>query len=357
MKESQTQEALVHVGIWCLGEFGDLLVSGRAVGPDNQPIHIAPNEVMDLLIDISKKPPLQEKAHLTNALIAAACIKLVTRCPSEVDRIKKQLQKFETHISVDLQQRSCEFLEVLDHSWDATRAGILDRMPVSEKEPDYRPSGDTSIDEVPTPASSGPIGGGGGGGGGDLLDLGDLLGDGPAKPAAAQPPPPAGGGMDLLDMLGDSSPAPAPMNVMPAAPAPADDGLLGLFGDAPAPAAPSGDIPPFLGYEKGGLRIMFNIKKDVDATTHFVAVFHNLTDAPMTSFVFEAAVPKYLKLNLQQATSALLEPHSSNVTQALSIQNMSNGERPVLMKLRIGYLQNGNQVQDLAQVSNFPPGV
>ena len=74
---------MVHVGIWCLGEFGDLLVSGRAVGPDNQPIHIAPNEVMDLLQDIARKPPTQEKSHITNALIVAACIKLVTRCPSE----------------------------------------------------------------------------------------------------------------------------------------------------------------------------------------------------------------------------------------------------------------------------------
>ena len=32
------QEALVHVGVWCLGEFGDLLVSGTAVGPDDQPL-------------------------------------------------------------------------------------------------------------------------------------------------------------------------------------------------------------------------------------------------------------------------------------------------------------------------------
>ncbi len=35
------QEALVHVGVWCLGEFGDLLVGGNAVGPNDQPISVS----------------------------------------------------------------------------------------------------------------------------------------------------------------------------------------------------------------------------------------------------------------------------------------------------------------------------
>ena len=38
---SKRQEALVHVGVWCLGEFGDLLVGGNAVGPDDQPISVS----------------------------------------------------------------------------------------------------------------------------------------------------------------------------------------------------------------------------------------------------------------------------------------------------------------------------
>merc|ERR1740123_2455595 len=64
MKESLTQEALVHVGVWCLGEFGDHLVSGRAVGPDGAPIHVAPADVLDLLQDVSRRPPNPEKATL-----------------------------------------------------------------------------------------------------------------------------------------------------------------------------------------------------------------------------------------------------------------------------------------------------
>ncbi|CAJ1410681.1 unnamed protein product [Effrenium voratum] len=134
MKESLTQEALVHVGIWCLGEFGDHLVSGRAVGPDNQPIRVAPSDVLDLLYDVVRKPPTADKAAATHCLVTAALVKLVTRCPSEFERIKKLLRRFDSSLHVDLQQRSCEFLELLGPDWDAHRAGVLDRMPVPEKE-------------------------------------------------------------------------------------------------------------------------------------------------------------------------------------------------------------------------------
>merc|ERR550525_1732435 len=153
MKESLQQEALVHVGVWCLGEFGDHLVSGRAVGPDGKPIHVAPADVLDLLQDVVRKPPNPEKAANTHSLVAAALIKLVTRCPSEFDRIRKLLRRFETSLNVDLQQRSCEFLELLESEWDSSRAGILDRMPVPEGEiatAESRAVGDRTIDEVPT---------------------------------------------------------------------------------------------------------------------------------------------------------------------------------------------------------------
>jgi len=188
MKESLSQEALVHVGVWCLGEFGDHLVSGRAVGPDNQPILVTPGEVLDLLQDITRKPPNPDKAALTHSLVASALIKLVTRCPSEFDRIRKALRRFECSLNVDLQQRSCEFLELLESEWDKSRAGILDRMPVPERDiagAESRDVGDSSIDEVHPSAAGGrpgPIGAAAPAK--DLLDLNDLL-DGPSTSAPA----------------------------------------------------------------------------------------------------------------------------------------------------------------------------
>merc|ERR1719440_1616700 len=155
MRESLMQEALVNVGVWFQGEFGDHLVSGRAVGPDNSPIQVSPADVLDLLQDVVRKPPNPDMAFATHALVAAALIKLVTRCPSEFERIRKSLRRFECSLHADLQQRSCEFLELLESEWDSSRAGILDRMPVSEREVGSSPpTGDASIDEVPSAGTS-----------------------------------------------------------------------------------------------------------------------------------------------------------------------------------------------------------
>jgi len=361
MKESTAMEALVHVGIWCLGEFGDHLVSGKAVGPDNQPIHVSPADVVDLLSDVLRKPPNPEKASSsTHVLIAAALIKLVTRCPSEFERIRKLLRKFECSLNADLQQRSCEFLELLEAEWDSSRAGILDRMPVSEGQvggDDDRPAGDAGIDEAPR--------GGGGApppaqGGGDLLDLLDTSGPVTQAPAAPVGGGGGGGGGDLLDLLDLGGGAPAAPSAPAAAPAPsADLGLLDIFGGgAPAPAAAAApqDLPPMDAYEKNGLKIQFTCRRDPVNGNYVTARFGNMSSMPMNNFVFEAAVPKYLQLKMEPASSQVLMPQSSNVTQGMAVANTTNGEKPMLMKLRISYEHNGAVVQEMAQVANFPQG-
>ena len=362
MKESLTQEALVHVGIWCLGEFGDHLVSGRAVGPDNQPIRVTPGDVLDLLHDVVRKPPTAEKASSTHCLVAAALIKLVTRCPSEFDRIKKLLRRFDTSLHVDLQQRSCEFLELLSSEWDSHRAGILDRMPVPEREiggAESRDVGDASIDEVP---SGGPRGSGAPvTGGKDLLDLNDLL-DAPASqpsgPAVSAPSGPSGpsGGGDLLDLLdgGGGGAAPPPG---PSAGAGGDLGLLDIFGGAEAAApAQAQEAAPMVAYEKNGLKVTFFPRKEANGSVTVLAKFANSLNVPMTNFVFEAAVPKYCTLNIQPATGQVLPPQTDLVTQTMSCVNSSNGEKGLIMKLRIGYVCNGTPVQEMGQVGGFPPG-
>eukprot|EP00929_Paragymnodinium_shiwhaense_P095776 TRINITY_DN5704_c0_g1_i1.p1 TRINITY_DN5704_c0_g1~~TRINITY_DN5704_c0_g1_i1.p1 ORF type:complete len:839 (+),score=220.30 TRINITY_DN5704_c0_g1_i1:90-2606(+) len=375
MKESLTQEALVHVGVWCLGEFGDHLVSGRAVGPDNTPIQVSPADVLDLLQDITRKPPNPEKVSTTHGLVAAALVKLVTRCPGEFDRIRKLLRRFETSLHVDLQQRSCEFLELLESEWDSSRAGILDRMPVSEDGPsgDSRAVGDASIDQVPPGGARNGTGGGGapaasGGGGGDLLDL--LIDDGPApaaKPAAAAPaavaPARGGGGGDLLDLLDGPAAAPAPAAASPGAAGGGDLGLLDIFGGSAAPAATpvtqatGQEYPPIVAFEKAGLKVMMNVRKEPDNSVTILSRFGNGCDAPMTNFVFEAAVPKYVQLTIQPATGQVLPPRSEAVTQVMKCVNTSNGEKPLLLKLRIGYNLNGQLVQEMGQVSGFPQGL
>lgn len=358
MKESLAQEALVHVGVWCLGEFGDHLVSGRAVGPDSQPIHVSPADVLDLLVDVIRKPPNPERAPLTHSLVASALIKLVTRCPSEADRIRKMLKRFDTSLHVDLQQRSCEFLELLEAVWDSSRAGILDRMPVSEREvggADAREVGDNSIHEV-HPSGAKPVGTNQVQ---DMIGLDDLLGDGPttAQPAAPATAAVGGGGgnlLDIMDLKGGATSAPTAATPAPAA-SPTDLNLLGdIFGGTPAVASTVAE-PPVVAFEKNGLKITMTPKKEADGSSTVVARFHNSLDVPMINFVFESAVPKFVRLTILPATGQVLPPHSDVVSQTMSCMNMSNGEKGLLMKLRIGYVVNGQPVQELGQVG-FPSG-
>jgi len=109
-------------------------------------------------------------------------------------------------------------------------------------------------------------------------------------------------------------------------------------------------------YEKAGLKIVMLCAKQPDGSAIITARFRNDLDVPMTGFVFEAAVPKYVRLTMQPATGQVLPPHTDAVTQAMSVVNSTNGEKGLLMKLRIGYAMNGAPVQEMAQVANFPPG-
>jgi len=269
-------------------------------------------------------------------------------------------------LNLDLQQRSCEFLELLEAEWDSSRAGILDRMPVPEGEiasAESRAVGDRTIDEVPTTSVPQTTASPARGGGDNLLDLGDLLDDGPPQPAgkaaSASPMAPAmSGGNDLLDLLGGGS-------TQATAPSPAaagDLGLLDLFGGSPAPSPPAMMAPApaagqtMVAYEKAGLKIDFECRKEPDGSSIVTARFCNSLQVPLTNFVFEAAVPKYVRLTMQPATGQIIPPGTNLVTQTMSCFNSSGGEKGLLMKLRIAYVMNGAPVQEMAQVGNFPPG-
>jgi AP-1 complex subunit gamma-1 len=48
MKENLNQIGMVQLGVWLVGEFGEMLVNGQARDPDNNPIIVDENEIIDL---------------------------------------------------------------------------------------------------------------------------------------------------------------------------------------------------------------------------------------------------------------------------------------------------------------------
>mmetsp|Transcript_108642 Transcript_108642/g.232075 ORF Transcript_108642/g.232075 Transcript_108642/m.232075 type:complete len:202 (-) Transcript_108642:153-758(-) len=109
-------------------------------------------------------------------------------------------------------------------------------------------------------------------------------------------------------------------------------------------------------YERQGLKISFLCCKEADGSSKITATFNNSLDMPMTNFLFEVAVPKCFRLDLQPATGQVLLPNTDSLSQTMFVVNESNGEKGLQMRLRIRYSYNGKGVEETEQVSNFPRG-
>lgn len=143
-------------------------------------------------------------------------------------------------------------------------------------------------------------------------------------------------------------------------------GLFSIPGSnaiADAPAGVTAVAPPTLGedhhmvaYDKDGLKIAFVCRREADGSCTITATFYNGLDAPMTGFLFEAAVLKGVRLAVQPSTSAVLPPRSGSVSQRLSVVNDLAADKGLAIKFRISYSLNGGKVEDLGQVGNFPAG-
>jgi hypothetical protein len=61
---------------------------------------------------------------------------------------------------------------------------------------------------------------------------------------------------------------------------------------------------------------------------------------------------------MSSPSSSQLPAHRAQaVTQQISLYNSQAGQKPLQMKLKIGYGHMGNAVSDMATCSAFPPGV
>ena len=96
------------------------------------------------------------------------------------------------------------------------------------------------------------------------------------------------------------------------------------------------------------IQVTMDVSKPNPSTpsqTHILCRYFNMTGTPFSDFVLQAAVPKYMKLEMQPPSSTSLSAYSNgNVTQEIRINNTLHGEKPVMLKLKIVYKVNGQQV-------------
>ncbi|KAL3569648.1 hypothetical protein D5086_029538 [Populus alba] len=375
---SSEQESLVRVAVWCIGEYGDMLVNNVGMLDIEDPITVTESDTVDVVKIAIKHHALD---LTTKAMALIALLKLSSRFPSCSERIKDIIVQHKGSFVLELQQRSLEFNSIIEKHQNI-RSALVERMPILDDgtfstrragslpaaastssgaslnlpngvaKPSAAPLVDLLdlSDDLPAPSSSG----------GDFLQ--DLLGI-DLSPAPTQ----SGIGqiqkagtdvlLDLLsigtpvqssspttDILSSSQNGKSPIATLDALSSPSSLSaqatssaravpmmdLLDGFGPSPLKPEDNGSVyPPLVAFQSSSLRITFNFSKQPGnpQTTLIQATFINLTPNVFTDFIFQAAVPKFLQLHLDPASSNIL-PASGNgsITQNLRVTNSQHGK-------------------------------
>uniref|UniRef100_A0A8D0IYH4 Adaptor related protein complex 1 subunit gamma 2 n=2 Tax=Sus scrofa TaxID=9823 RepID=A0A8D0IYH4_PIG len=308
-----SQQPLVQVAAWCIGEYGDLLLEGSC--EEAEPLQVEEEEVLALLERV-----LQSHMSLpaTRGYALTALMKLSTRLRGDNNRIRQVVSIYGSCMDVELQQRAVEY-NTLFRKYDHMRAAILEKMPLMERGgPQVDEKAKESEEEEAAPNPTEPQAS-------KLLDLLDLL-DGPSADAHHPPPldpTPGGTLINLLDL--------------PCAPPP------------PAP------IPNLRVFEREGLQLNLSFVRPpgTPALLLITVTATNTSAGDVTHFICQAAVPKSFQLQLQ-APSGDTVPAQGGLPMTQLLRILNPNKAPLRLKLRLTYNHFGQSVQEIFEVNNLP---
>ncbi|RGB34884.1 gamma-adaptin [Rhizophagus diaphanus] len=371
LKADISQESLTLASVWVIGEYGDILIKGGSFEEEELVKEVTEPDVVDLFESILAGPYANQ---VTREYVLTALMKLTSRFTSTpvIQRIQAILERYNTSIEVEIQQRAIEYTNLF--KFDNIRPAVLERIPIPEsKEETSRPTDDFSA---------------GGGGGGSLLDLdGDSIATDVKKVNASEN---SQNTVDILATIFGSGPSDTTDNLTPSRSNPKDD-IMSLFNTGPitttspnlidnTPSAnPLDDLittslpstnenllaisPPtetnapeqFVAYNKNGFKIGLSPFKDQNNPNilNINVTFHNVgVGSDVQNLLFQAAVPKTQRLQMQPPSSTTIAP-GAIVTQTIRVANPQRVN--VRLKLRIVYdTSAGGKVDDIAEFSGFP---
>jgi len=336
------QDGLVLVGLWCLGEYADLLVGADyAVERDEEEedvsVTVSEADVLDMLDRICSSGYATDEVK---EYAVTALAKLVSRFPSHEARIKTMMSKFTTNMHVEVQQRATEYTQLFGLERDV-RDALLERIPVLEQaklEDERKGRGETFGVGAGTVSSGAAIQVSSAAD--DLLGMDMDMASSPVVPSGVQKSTDlladllvgsTGGSLGsvrvksdpLADLLGG-------MSTETKASKPADL-LSDIFGSpAPKPAAakPAAAKPAVekqgdgvLCYNKQGLSITLDPTRAGDIVT-VVIRFANTSVGELSNLSFQVAVPKSMKLQILPPSSTTIQAGGS-ATQTIKIANPS----------------------------------
>uniref|UniRef100_A0A671QUF4 AP-1 complex subunit gamma n=1 Tax=Sinocyclocheilus anshuiensis TaxID=1608454 RepID=A0A671QUF4_9TELE len=314
-----SQQPLVQVACWCIGEYGDLLLKGEC--EEIEPVQVTEDDVLDALETVLQS---HMSSPATRGFALTATMKLSTRITDNVDRIRSIVSIYGSCIDLELQQRAVEY-NALFKKYDHMRAAVLERMPVMGKNSPGHTNGDTSGEnKEPDPSKPKPVEAG-------LLsepasqvcDLLDLLGgtDTPLQPnPAPTSTPTTTSSTDLLDLLGGLEPTPVLTETV---------------------------------YEKNGLRLKIQCDKQTETEVMVTLIGSNSAQNDITNFSLQAAVPKSVQLQMKAPSGNVIPAHGlGQVTQTVVLNNPNKVSLKI--RIRVSYSNQGVMHQDTVQIDSFP---
>ncbi|XP_047322411.1 AP-1 complex subunit gamma-2-like [Impatiens glandulifera] len=377
IKSSYEQATLVRVAVWCIGEYGEILVNNIGMLDSEEPVTITESDAVDVIENVTKH---HSSDLATKEMCLISLLKLSCRFPACSQRIKNIINQCKGSLVLELQQRAIEFDSIIAKHQNI-RSMLAERMPVLD-EATYcrRRTVPVSVQQVGVvklpngsakPSSAAP-----------LVDLLDLSSDDAQVPSAS--------GLDLLqnvlgldlsssvsqsgnsqsqkngsdvlmDLLSIGTPVQGSSNtpdIFSLGQASTVD-IFDGFSPSPARSEDNGTgHAPIVGFESSSLRLKLNFSKPHGnpQITDMVATFTNKTSNSYTDFIFQAAVPKFLHLHLEPANSNSL-PGNGSITQNLQVTNSQYGKKSIVMRIRIAYKSNNKDMLEEGEISNFPRGL
>ena len=317
VKKHAGQEALITLGLWCIGEYADLLISSRQF-PGLPPSPTA-GEVVELIHSVFT----QQVSVMCKQYALTAIAKLAVRVPAEVSSCRYVLEGQSLSSVLELQQRACEYLILLEAPWETLRAALFAPMPPFDKD-----AGRSIIPPIPAERTEESP---------------------PPQTSQVAKPPSSTANLLEIDLLGDMG---GPIS--PGPPSSSSDFSSMEFTVTPQPAS-SGPLV-IEAYRDSYIVIMLNCVKEDPSHPEATTIYMSTSTQhayPLNNVKILPLAPKNLRVSLFPASEKTLVA-TQPITQVLKVTNISHGEKQIAIKLKIEYELQGTSYRYEQVVSQFP---
>ncbi|CAF1293654.1 unnamed protein product [Adineta steineri] len=321
MQNDITQQPLVQVASWTLGEFGDLLVNQQSQNGEN--LRVVEVEIIDILERIlnSSLSTVITREYAINALM-----KLSTRFPNCSDRIQSVMTYYACNMNLELQTRAVEYTSLFTKH-NIIRSSIVERMPVLISNQTSNTNSSEPEESIINSKENSPV-------------------NGKHEHVPSDEP------INLVNILNDpiqTTSGTLNPNHSSSLFNPLEDPLF----DFDTPTNPTTkSIPSMTAIDKNGIRMIFTFERD-NTTLTINSKITNSTQYSITNFIFKAAVPKTFNIDLYPASSTTIPANNSgDIQQIIKITN-PNREK-IRMRIKLNYQLNNTNMSDEAELNTFP---